>query len=358
MLTKDQIIQIKEHLEKAQNPIFFFDNDLDGLCSFLLLQRYLGRGKGVPIKTFPEFDASYFRKVSELNADYIFILDKPVVSDGFWKRAREVNIPLVWIDHHEIQDYVPEFVDYYNPLYNEKLEKKQDSTEAEPVSVLCYQVSNKKDDLWIAVIGAISDKFLPHYYSDFKKKYPNLTLKGEKVSAFGVFYKTEIGKIAKIMDAGLKDKTSNVINMIRFLISSKSPYDVLNESGKNYLMHRRFKQIESKYQKLLQKALEIEKTSDQKDLLFFQYGGDLSISAVLSNELSYLFPKKKIIVMMVKSNIKASISARGKGIKGLVLKAIQNLEDARAGGHENAVGGQIRVDDIEKFKTNIIHLLK
>ena len=45
MLTKKQVEDIKEHLEKAQNPIFFFDNDPDGLCSFLLMQRYLGRGK-------------------------------------------------------------------------------------------------------------------------------------------------------------------------------------------------------------------------------------------------------------------------------------------------------------------------
>ena len=356
MLTERQIKEIKEHLEKAQNPLFFFDNDLDGLCSFLLLQRYIRRGKGVPIKTFPEFDASYFRKVSELNADYIFILDKPVVAEGFWRKVREVNIPVVWIDHHEIQDYVPEFVSYYNPLYSEKLEKKKDTTEAEPVSVLCYQVSNKKDDLWLAVIGAIADKFMPDYYSEFKKKYPDLTLKDEKPSAFDIFYQAEIGKVAKIMDAGLKDKTSNVISMLRFLISAKTPYDVLNESNKNYLMHKRFKQIEKKYQKLFQKALEIYNPKEK--VLFFQYGGDLSISAELANELTYRFPDKYIIVMMVKSDIKASISTRGKGIKKIILEAVKNLEDARAGGHESAVGGHIRVDDIEKFKTNIINLLK
>jgi len=76
MLTEKQVIEIKEHLEKAQNPLFFFDNDQDGLCSFLLLQRYIGRGKGIPVRSFPDLDASYFRKIGELNADYIFILDK------------------------------------------------------------------------------------------------------------------------------------------------------------------------------------------------------------------------------------------------------------------------------------------
>ena len=356
MLTEKQIKEIKEHLEKAQNPLFFFDNDLDGLCSFLLLQRYIRRGKGVPIKTFPEFDASYFRKVSELNADYIFILDKPVVAEGFWKKAREVNIPVVWIDHHEIQEAFPEFVNYYNPLYDENLEKKKDTTEAEPVSVVCYQVANKKDDLWIAVIGAIADRFMPDYYSEFKKKYPDLSFESEKITAFDILYKADIGKIAKIMDAGLKDKTSNVIGMLKFLVSSKTPYDVLNESGKNYLMHRRFKQIEKKYQKLLQMALDEYNPKDK--ILFFQYGGNLSISAELSNELSYKFPDKYIIVMMIKTDVKVSISARGKGIKRIILEAVKGLEDARAGGHKNAVGGNIRVGDLEKFKANVIRLLK
>ena len=44
MLTEKQIIEIREHLEKAQNPIFFFDNDYDGLTSYLQLRRHIGRG--------------------------------------------------------------------------------------------------------------------------------------------------------------------------------------------------------------------------------------------------------------------------------------------------------------------------
>ena len=47
MLSEKQMQELKEHLDRAQNPLFFFDNDADGLCSFLLLARYIGRGKGV-----------------------------------------------------------------------------------------------------------------------------------------------------------------------------------------------------------------------------------------------------------------------------------------------------------------------
>lgn len=336
MLTENQISQIKEHLEKAQNPIFFFDNDPDGLCSFLLLRRYVGRGKGVAVRSFPDLTVDYFRKVHELNADYIFILDKPIVSKEFFDAVEEYNLPVVWIDHHDVQE-VPDFVNYYNPLLNDKAN--------EPVTYLCYKLCQRTEDIWIAVIGCIFDKFVPDFYKEFEKKYSDLSVPYE--DAFDIFYRAQIGKIAKIFSFGLKDRTTNVVNMLRFLTEVKTPYDVLEETSNNYSMHNRFKQIDAKYQKLIDKAISIGKNSG--DLLFFQYGGDLSISGDLANELNYRFPKKIVVVVYV-SGIKANISARGKNVRNLILKAVENLEDSTGGGHEEAVGAKIRVEDIEKFR--------
>ncbi len=341
MLTKKQVKEIKEHLEKAQNPIFFFDNDADGLCSFLLLRRYIGRGKGVAIKSFPEMNEQYFRKVTELNADYIFILDKPIVSPAFFKEARNFNIPTVWIDHHDVQVEIPDFVYYYNPTLKK-------SNKNEPVTCLCYKITERKEDLWLAIIGCISDRFVPKFYSEFSKFYPDLSVKSK--DAFDILYKSRIGDIAKIFNFALKDRTSNVVKMIKFLISVKSPYEVLEESSKNREMHLRFKQIYKKYQKLIEKAKSL---ADNNKVLFFQYAGDMSISADLSNELTYFFPEK-IIVVAYLTGIKANISVRGEKIKEIILKAIKGLENATGGGHENAVGAQVRIEDLEKFRENII----
>ena len=356
MLTKKRVEEIKEHLEKAQNPLFFFDNDNDGLCSFLLLQKYIGRGKGIPIKSFPELTPDYFRKIKELNADYIFILDKPVISKEFFKEVRQINVPIVWIDHHIIdKDNIPDFVNYYNPLFNNINELKKEfnkSRDGEPTTYLCYQVSQKKEDLWIAVIGCISDKFVPDFYSEFEKDYNDLSFKSE--NAFDIFYKSKIGKIAKMFSFALKDRTTNVINMLKFLMKAKSPYDVLEENNKNYSIHNRFNQINKKYRALIDKAIA---NKEPGKILFFQYSGDLSISAELSNELSYLF-QDKIIVVMYNSGIKVNISVRGKGVRKIVLGAIKNLNEARGGGHENAVGAQVKVEDLEKFKENMTNLIK
>jgi single-stranded DNA-specific DHH superfamily exonuclease len=342
MLTKNQIIQIREHLEKAQNPLFFFDNDPDGLCSFLLLQRYIEKGKGIPIKSFPELTVDYFRRIKELNVDYIFILDKPLVSKEFWEEVKKINLPVVWIDHHEIdKSLIPDFVNYYNPLFN------KDKTN-EPVTALCYQITNSKKDLWLAVVGSISDKFFPDFYMDFKEEYPDLAI--DSKNAFDIFYKSQLGKIVKLFSFALKDKITNVIMMMKFLMKVKTPYEVLEETNKNYLMHNRFNQIDIKYKKLLKKAESLGENA--LDILFFQYSGDTSMSSDLANELSYLFPKK-IIVVIYTSGIKANLSIRGKNIRERVLNSIKNLEGARGGGHEDAVGAQIRIENLEEFKENM-----
>ena len=160
MLDDKEVFEIKEHLNRAQNPLFFFDNDDDGLASFLLLRRYVDRGRGVAIKSFPDLNVSYYRKIEELNPDYIFILDKPSVSSEFIERAKQDNIPVVWIDHHQIEKKDYEGVSYYNPVF---VDKKN-----EPVSYLCYHISEKKQDIWISMIGCVSDCFMPDFFNDFK----------------------------------------------------------------------------------------------------------------------------------------------------------------------------------------------
>ncbi len=337
MLSLKQLKEIKSHLEKAQNPIFFFDNDADGLCSFLILQRYNQRGKGVPIRSFPDLTVEYFRKVSELSADYIFILDKPVVSKEFFEEAEKINIPVVWIDHHSaVMEDIPEFVNYYNPVMGKEASN-------EPTTYLAYKATQKKEDLWLAVAGCVSDKFIPDFYDEFCEDYPEMAVKTK--DAFDILYKSSLGKIIKIFSFGLKDRVTNVILMLKFLMNVKSPTEVLEDGKKNHVMHLRYDQISRKYQKLVEKAKDV---SDDK-ILFFQYGGDLSISSDLANELSYKFPKKIIVVIYI-TGARANISARGKNVKKLILDAISQLEGSTGGGHDDAVGARIKIEDLEKFR--------
>jgi oligoribonuclease NrnB/cAMP/cGMP phosphodiesterase (DHH superfamily) len=70
-----------------------------------------------------------------------------------------------------------------------------------------------------------------------------------------------------------------------------------------------------------------------------------------------LFPDKFVVVMRVLDS-KVSVSARGKNIRGKVLKAIKDLKDATGGGHEDAVGAKVRTEDLEEFKERLRHVVE
>jgi single-stranded DNA-specific DHH superfamily exonuclease len=344
MLTQKQILEIREHLEKAQNPLFFFDNDNDGLTSFLQLQRFIGRGKGISIKSFPDLNISYFRRITELNPDYIFILDKAVVSDKFLDRIKQENIPIVWIDHHQVEEPKDPYINYYNPYLNKKTN--------EPVAYLSYQITENKKDIWLAMIGCISDCYMPDFYKEFAEKFPELTIKNPQ-SPFNLLYSSEIGRIARILDFSLKDTTTNVVQMLKFMMKAKGPLDLLEENTKTEQILKRYNEINSKYQELMERA---RKQTNNK-LIYFSYSGGFSISSNLANQLKYEFPEKVIIVAYINQDI-ANLSLRGDNVLELTLKSIKDIEGATGGGHRDATGAKVNIDDLPKFKKIAEDLVK
>ncbi len=343
MLTKKQVKEIKEYLEKAQNPIFYYDNDADGLCSFLLLRRYLKRGRGIVVKSYPDLDATYAHKANEMKADCVFILDKPLVSEKFLEAIDSLNIPVVWIDHHKTEERKKEFknLHIYNPTKN-----KGENKSSEPVTFLIYQVTKRKEDLWLAVIGCIADHYLPEFSKDFAEQYPELW--GDVKEPFDAYYKTDIGKIAQAFSFGLKNSASNVISLQNVLINCNAPEEVFAELESNKDFRDHIREMRKKYEALIEKARE----NINNKLIFFEYGGDLSISAELANELSYYYPKKYIAIAYSKNTI-INISLRGKNVRKILEKIINELENASGGGHKNAVGARIKAQDIERFKQKL-----
>jgi single-stranded DNA-specific DHH superfamily exonuclease len=347
MLTEKQISEIREHLEKAQAPLFFFDNDNDGLMSFLLLRRFIDRGKGIAVKGSHNLSRTYYKRIKELKPDYIFILDVPSVEREFLEMAEKDCLPVVWIDHHDVDigTEVPlishSLFNYYNSYHNDKMN--------EPVAYLCYKIINQKQDMWLAIIGCISDYYLPDFYDEFGKKYPELSKKNPK-TPFDVFYDSEIGRISRILDFSLKDTTTNVVNLMKFMMKAKGPMDILEENTETKQILKRYNEINLKYQKILKKAREI--VGDK--MIYFQYSGGLSLSANLANQLSHEFPKKIIIVIYLSTDI-ANISLRGReiDIRKITLEAIKDIPGAIGGGHEHATGARMPVSSLPLFRERI-----
>ena len=78
MLSEKEAALLREELLCAKNPLFFHDDDADGLCSFLLFYRMIKEGKGIRVLTSPKLDHRLARKIEEHNPDKIFVFDIPV----------------------------------------------------------------------------------------------------------------------------------------------------------------------------------------------------------------------------------------------------------------------------------------
>ncbi len=344
MLPETELKEIREHLEASQNPLFFFDNDVDGLCSFLIFRRAIGRGKGVAIKSFPELKEQYFRKVEELNPDAVFILDKAEISREFAEAVEQRGIPMIWIDHHETKTpkEIIEKTSYYNSI-----------PDAEPTTYIAQKVFNRNEDLWLAIIGCIGDVYLPDFAEKFSKQNSELLPSG--INAFEALHSSEIGKMVRMLNFGLMDSITNVVTLIKYLFNARGPHDIMEENKNTEKFHKRYSQLNEFYSKQIKKA---EAEFDGKSpILFFSYSGAMSMSSDISNGLYYNHRDKLIIVAFRRPD-KVNVSIRGKNALVFTKLAIKNIEGATGGGHEEATGAMIPIDEFEKFKRNVWRLGK
>ena len=334
-LSSIQIKQIREHLDNCKKPLFFFDDDQDGLCSFLQLYRYKKEGKGIIVKTTPKIGMVFANKVEEYNPDKLFILDIAEVEQEF---LDEMNVPVIWIDHHG--PYERDNVKYFNP----RISNVEDN---QPVSFICHQIVNQ--DLWIAAVGCFADWFMPPFIEQFKKEFPNLMDKPYK-NVGDIIFNTKIGHLIRIFSFVLKGKNYEVMKSIKILTRLEDPYEILNQtSAQGKFIYKRYKQIDKMYELLIRDVLRI--AGDAKDkLVVFKYKDDkTSFTSDLSNEAIYRHPDKIILIAREKNDeMKCSIRSSKTILPPLIDKALVGLS-GYGGGHEHACGLNIKKDDFEEF---------
>ncbi len=341
MISQNKLEELRENLENSQNPLFFFDNDTDGLCAFLILRRALGRGRGVAIKSFPDLKDQYLRKIDELNPDTIIVLDKAEISEEFLKGTEERNLPVIWIDHHHTNTpkKLIEKTNYYNSL-----------PEAEPTTYIAQKVFNRKEDRWLAMIGCIGDVYMPEFAQDFEKESPELF--NSKLSPFEALHSTEIGKMVLMLNFGLMDSITNVVNLQKYLFKAKNAYDLLEENKYTKQFHKRYNELNEFYKKQIGKA---EENLDNSKVLLFSYSGNTSMSSQISNRLMFNHPDKLIIVAFKRPE-KVNISIRGPKALKITKELIKDIEGATGGGHNEATGAMVPIDSWDKFRERIREL--
>ncbi len=339
MISKGQYSRILDELDNCKRPLYFFHDDSDGLCSFLLLYRYKREGKGVCVKSQPRVDSRFFKVVREYLPDKIFILDLAILEQDFVDEFRD--IPIVWVDHHN-PIRIPG-VKYFNP-------RAEDPADITCVSHHCYKVieDHRPEDVWIAASGIIGDWQLTDVTEEFSKKYPDL-LPSSIDRPEKALFDSPFSKVIKIMNFVLKGRTQDVMKCVKIFTRVDSPYELLEGSTpqSKYIL-KRFESINEMYEKLLSFAME-QVSNDS--LLVVTYEEDaMSFTGELSNELLYRFPDKVILVAREKSGeMKCSLrTSPGLNLPTAIGKALDGV-DGYGGGHEYACGSCVKVEDFPRF---------
>ena len=300
--------QVKEALDTAERPLYLFDDDVDGLCAFLLFYRYKKSGVGIPVKVAGGVTEVFLQKTA--GYDKVFILDVPNVSEEFFEKMTK---PIIWVDHHP--EHASSALTY--------------NIQGTPTSLLCYTVVEQ--DLWIAMMGSIGDWVLDKEKAkQFREKYPDL-LPASCDTPEKALFDSNIGFLARMMNFLLKGQMKDIKKSMNVLTRIESPYDLLQKKGPAALLWKRYEVVQKVYEVLLEKA----KKEVGEDVVF-TYEGNISVTSELSNELLYLYPEKLIVVAREKNgDMRASLRST-KNVRAALEKALEGVQ-GRGGGHEHGV---------------------
>lgn len=330
MLATEQLQQIRQTLEQAKNPLFFFDDDTDGLVSFLLLCRKYKKGHGVPVKAPQTEENLYLRKIQEYDPDLVVVLDRPVLPQTL---LDQIHVPVVWIDHHE--PLARQGVQYYNPMVLTKGDNR-------PTSYWCYQVV--RQDLWIALVGIISDWYVPEFVEEFEGK----ELLGGAKTPEDILFETDFGRLIKVFNFVLKGRMSDVKKHIAALMSMESHREILQQTtARGKFVYRHFEKINEAYEKILQQAL---KGKGKDGVFVFTYPSmQHSFTGTISNELLHR-RKEKVLIIAREKEGEVRVSIRGKNtvILPFVKKALEETGGS-GGGHAMACGASMKKEKFPLF---------
>jgi single-stranded DNA-specific DHH superfamily exonuclease len=337
-LTEYEIARIREAFTESVRPVILFDDDPDGLASFLLIYNHVKDGKGIPVKNAPEIGLELARTVNDYSPDLVVILDMPMVSQEF---IDEISTRIIWLDHHPLQERKK--VEYYNP-------RKHDLDDNRPTSYWAYKAM--QENIWIAMCGIVSDWFMPeeNIRQEFIKKYPEL-LPEDITKPEEALHKTPLGKLIRTMAFNMKGRTSDVIKSMKVFTRIKEPNEILEQTtAAGKYIYKKFQQLDEEYQELLK---QVDVTPKEKLVLFTYTSNAHSFSTELSNEIMFNNPDKIVLVAWeYNGEYKCSLRSANHHLPNLIEKSLKGVS-GYGGGHDHAAGACIKKEDFNLFVENI-----
>jgi oligoribonuclease NrnB/cAMP/cGMP phosphodiesterase (DHH superfamily) len=326
------------------------DTDPDGLCSAVIIAKFIERLKGRKIDFLffleeKKIDSVLEKKLKKKKINKLIVLDVSLDQDYVFLNNFGKELDILILDHHKI--YLEK------KLKNVLLIKPQLISEIPPykycaaklVYDLCSRMLNLEDLDWLAASASIAD--IAH---DPWKDWLLSVFKKYDIGIEKNLFDTCLGKIASMISSAEVSDKKNIAKCFNILYSAKKPKDVFV----SFLIDIK-KKVDSELDVLLKGFKNSEKHSS---LHIYEINSSVkNIKSPLSTILGLKFPKKTIMIVDFQGQ-KVSVSARRGdkrvAVNDLLETAVRGLPDSNAGGHIPSAGASLRKKDYCLFKKKLI----
>lgn len=332
------------------------DADPDGISSAAIISETIKnlRGNGVDffisdkLRVYPE---NLLKELKQKQVNRIISLDIALEENQEAVKLLSSFAKLMIIDHHKINNAVPEKVLLIKPqLLYEDADPSQYCT-SKFIYDLCSEISNVECMDWIACVGIIADM---NYRS--WKPFFNATIKKYKFAPNEDPFRTILGRVTSIISSSIFYDEKNIPKIAEAVVNAKSPQDILKSEL-------------AQYEKAVQKEISFYRTNAKKNaefyddinLIYYEISPKFDIKSVVSTLISLDYKDSTVIVVDARNEFMGASGRNQSGkvaVNDLFLDAVKGLENANGGGHKASAGAGFMRKDHAVFKKRVIDLLR
>jgi len=325
-----RLIEFVSNLDAKDKVAVISHNDGDGVCSALITKKLVGEIDSIDFIGY-SFDMldKFPEKFKKLKIKKIIITDLAVDEQADKIKEMEKFADILIMDHH------PVIAD----LNSEKTIMLKTKSEL-PASYVCYKLFSKFSEIpsWMGILGTLLDTM--HKYTE------------ENMGAFFKDYefdsvRTDHREKAILLSNALIYFRDN-LNKVFDLLKEVKDFDDLD------VLAIYSDQIEKEIQKWLEDFK--ENRIKKGDIYFYYFNPQFPVTSAVSNILS-LQEKDMTYVFVTKRRNMLNVSSRSQNGKmncpELLKKAIKNIPNSTAGGHDRAAGAKLPAKYFDLFKESL-----
>ena len=335
-----KVLEYLKNIKEKDGVIIVYNNDLDGMCSCVIVKKYLRKIGNEPYiisQPMPP-DKNLIKKMQTGVPNKIIFLDMAIDQCSSVIQKIKGIADILIIDHHLIsQNLNSKGVIHYNP-------RLKDPKLYQSTSYLAYKIVSKLNGIenidWIGALGAIADYDLSNSQDLIKEAQKNHDLK-------------KLHKIVAVLDSLKATRTMTCDQIVDVLMALKEPEKILETS--EFL--KSYEEIENEKNNIMSNAQSEAKILG--DVVLYEISSKYNLRSEISTRLAEKHKNKFVIIYeKIGKKINASVRNQSKkyNVDKILKKASQHL-NASAGGHEAAGGVTIDEKDWNQLIDNVLALV-